>query len=49
VRVYRSTAPETPTVYGPDDRAEAQPALPGFSVSVRQILPSDWRVSSVQE
>jgi Uma2 family endonuclease len=34
VRVYRSTAPETPIVYGRGQRAEAEPAVPGWSMLV---------------
>jgi Uma2 family endonuclease len=34
VRVYRSTAPETPTVYSRGQRSEAEPAVPGWSMLV---------------
>jgi Uma2 family endonuclease len=34
VRVYRSTDPETPTVYGRGQMAEAEPAVPGWSMLV---------------
>jgi len=34
VRVYRSTAPETPTFYSRGQRAEAEPAVPGWSMLV---------------
>ena len=34
VRVYRSTAPETQAVYGRGEMAEAEPAVPGWSMPV---------------
>ena len=34
VRVYRSTDPESPTVYGRGQSAEAEPAVPGWSMPV---------------
>jgi Uma2 family endonuclease len=39
VRVYRSTDPLNPTVYGVGDVAEAEPALPGWKLRVDNILP----------
>jgi len=38
VRVYRSTEPDTPTVYGVGDIAEAHPALPGWEMQVDSIF-----------
>lgn len=38
VRVYRSTAPDAPAVYGVSDTAEAEPAAPGWRVAVRDLL-----------
>ncbi|HSD26083.1 MAG TPA: Uma2 family endonuclease [Vicinamibacteria bacterium] len=38
VRVFRSTDPARPTVYGRSDRAEAEPALPGWSMLVDELL-----------
>jgi len=38
VRVYRSTDPDTPTVYGLSDIAEALPALPGWEMRVDSIF-----------
>jgi Uma2 family endonuclease len=38
VRVYRATDPNSPTNYQIDQAAEAEPAVPGWSVVVRQIL-----------
>lgn len=42
VRVYRAAAPEQPTIYRPGDIAEAEPAVPGWTVAVNEFLPEDW-------
>lgn len=42
VRVYRAAAPDTPTIYRPGDTAEAEPAVPGWSMPVNDLLPEDW-------
>lgn len=39
VRVYRAEDPDTPTVYREGDVAEAEPALPGWTVLVDDLLP----------
>ena len=39
VRVYRSEDPNQPTVYRAGDVAEAEPALPGWTMPVADILP----------
>jgi len=39
VRVYRSADPDHPTVYRAGDVAEAEPALPGWTMPVADILP----------
>ena len=36
--VYRDTDADNPTVYGLDDEAEAEPALPGWHISLRKLL-----------
>jgi Uma2 family endonuclease len=38
IRVYRAGSPEQPTIYGMDDEAEAEPALPGWRVAVNTLL-----------
>ena len=38
VRVYRSTAPDTPTIYRPGDLAEAEPAVPGWQIPVGELF-----------
>jgi Uma2 family endonuclease len=38
IRAYRATAPDTPTVYRRGERAEAEPALPGWSFPVDDIF-----------
>ncbi len=42
IRCYRASEPETPLVFGPDDIAHAEPAVPGWTVPVRELLPEDW-------
>jgi Uma2 family endonuclease len=39
VRVYRSSDPLTPTTYARSDRAEAEPAVPGWSMAVDDLFP----------
>ena len=39
VRVYRASAPDAPMVYGVGQRAEAEPALPGWSMPVADLFP----------
>ena len=39
VRVYRAAAPDAPTVYRRGDSAEAEPAVPGWSMPVNDLFP----------
>jgi Uma2 family endonuclease len=39
VRVYRASDPENPTVYRKGEVAEAEPALPGWSLAVDSFIP----------
>ncbi|PDW00646.1 Uma2 family endonuclease [Candidatus Viridilinea mediisalina] len=39
VRVYRADAPEIPTIYRRGDSAEAEPAVPGWSLAVDDLFP----------
>jgi Uma2 family endonuclease len=39
VAVYRAAAPDQPVIYRRGDRAEAEPAVPGWRVSVDDIFP----------
>jgi Uma2 family endonuclease len=39
VRVYRASSPDVPTVYRPDDTAEAEPAFAGWTFNVASLLP----------
>lgn len=39
VRVYRADDPENPTTYGSGELAEAEPAAPGWSMPVDDLLP----------
>jgi Uma2 family endonuclease len=40
VRVYRSTAPQTATIYRRGDFAEAEPAVPGWRMPVDDLFPA---------
>ncbi len=42
VRVYRTTSPEQPTIYRPGETAEAEPAVPGWTMPVNDLLPDGW-------
>ncbi|MDY6940347.1 MAG: Uma2 family endonuclease [Cyanobacteriota bacterium] len=39
VKVYRIDSPDRPTVYGRGELAEAEPALPGWTLQVDRLLP----------
>ena len=39
VRVYRAAEPERATVYRSGELAEAEPALPGWTMPVDDLLP----------
>ncbi len=39
VRVYRADAPDVPRIYRKGDIAEAEPALPGWSLAVDVFIP----------
>ena len=39
VRVYRSGEPESPTIYRGGETAEAEPAVPGWTMPVDDLLP----------
>jgi len=39
VRVYRADRPDQPTIYRSGDSAEAEPALPGWTMPVDDLLP----------
>jgi Uma2 family endonuclease len=40
VRVYRATDPEHPTIYRRGEQAEAEPAVPGWTMSVDDLFPA---------
>lgn len=42
VRVYRATSPEVASIYRPGDTAEAEPAVPGWTMAVNDLLPEGW-------
>lgn len=39
VRVYRAAHPDTPVIYHQGEIAEAEPALPGWSIAVDAFIP----------
>ena len=39
VRVYRAQQPTQPAIYRRGDRAEAEPAVPGWSIAVDDLFP----------
>lgn len=39
VRVYRSSKPDEPTIYGRGEIAEVEPALPGWTMPVDDLFP----------
>ncbi len=41
VRVYRASDPEKPKIYRKGQVAEAEPAVPGWTMSVDDLFPSD--------
>lgn len=41
VRVYRATAPTTPVIYKRGELAEAEPALPGWTMPVDKLFPKE--------
>jgi Uma2 family endonuclease len=45
IRVFRADSPTTPTRYRRGDRAEAEPAVPGWSMEVDILFPYDLDVS----
>lgn len=38
IRVYRAANPEQPAIYGVDDEAKAEPALPGWRVAINTLF-----------
>ncbi|NOZ40346.1 MAG: Uma2 family endonuclease, partial [Planctomycetes bacterium] len=38
IRVYREATPEESTIYRKGDQAEAEPAVPGWSMSVDSLF-----------
>ena len=41
VRVYRATDPETPVIYRRGEIAEAEPAVPSWSIAVDDLFPEE--------
>ncbi len=38
IRVYRASNPEEPQIYRPDEVAEAEPAVPGWTMLVDNLF-----------
>ncbi len=43
IRSHRADAPDSPTTFRDDDTADAEPALPGWRVAVRDVFPPEER------
>ena len=41
VRVYRATEPESPKIYRRGEIAEAEPAVPGWTIAVDDLFPEE--------
>jgi Uma2 family endonuclease len=41
VRVYRASDPETPAIYRRGEIAEAEPAVPGWTIPVNDLFPEE--------
>jgi Uma2 family endonuclease len=41
VRVYRAKDPTTPKIYRRGEQAEAEPAVPGWSIAVNDLFPDE--------
>ncbi len=42
VHVYRSTSPQEQTIYRRCEMAEAEPAVPGWTMPVDDLFPPHW-------
>ena len=42
VKVYRASDPETPVIYRRGESAEAEPAVPGWTMPVDDLFPEDF-------
>ena len=42
VKVYRANDPETPVIYRRGESAEAEPAVPGWTMPVDDLFPEDY-------
>jgi Uma2 family endonuclease len=45
VRVYRASEPETPVIYRRGQIAEAEPAVPGWTMPVDDLFPEDYEAN----
>ena len=41
VRVYRASEPERATIYRRGEMAEAEPAVPGWTMAVEDLFPTE--------
>lgn len=47
IHVYRSTSPTSPVTYASGEQAEAEPAVPGWSMAVDDLIPPGNDSSSI--
>jgi Uma2 family endonuclease len=45
VRVYRASEPQTPVIYRRGQIAEAEPAVPGWTMPVDDLFPEDYEAN----
>lgn len=38
IRCYRAAEPDSPSTFGPGSKADAEPAVPGWSVSIDWVM-----------
>lgn len=49
VRMYLSTSPDQPMIFRQHDIAHAEPAVPGWTMPVDDILPEDWQYPLIED
>ena len=41
VRVYRASEPDAPAIYRRGETAEAEPAVPGWTIAINDLFPEE--------
>lgn len=49
IRVYRATQRDIPTIYRRGDVAEAEPALPGWTMRVEELFEPEFNEDETDE